>query len=279
MILLLLFTSLLITTKAHALQIPEKPQSYVNDYAKLLSNGARGQIENTLADFEKATSTQVVVAIFPSREGESLEDFSIHLAEKWKIGSKKNSNGIILLIFRDDHKVRIEVGYGLEGALPDLVASQIIRNQITPAFRAGNYDKGVSDAVQAIIQSTKGEYKAANESVNDPIQKHSGLLFVLLMLYLILPIVCYAGVVGASVVIFGFPIGLVIGLISVFFLVLLRQLFVATSAGTTLTSRGSRYWGGGGFLSGGLGGGGFSSGGFGGGGGGSFGGGGASGGW
>ena len=271
---LFLFASF-ISSNAFALQIPEKPQAYVNDYAHLLSDNARGQIENTLTDFEKTTSTQVVVAIFPSLEGEALEDFSIRLAEKWKIGSKKNSNGIILLIFRDDHKIRIEVGYGLEGALPDITASQIIRNEITPAFRAGNYDKGVSDAVHAIIQCTKGEYNAAiNEPIVDTFQKHSGIMFILLILYLILPIACYAGIVIASILNFGFPAGFVIGSITASFFFVLRQLFMAASAGTTISSHGTGGWGGGSYSSGG-----FSGGGFSGGGGGSFGGGGASGGW
>ena len=258
-----------------ALQIPEKPEAYVNDYARLLSDSARGQIENTLADFEKATSNQIVVAIFPSLESESLEDFSIRIADKWKMGSKKNNNGIILLIFKEERKVRIEVGYGLEGALPDLVASQIIRNEIAPAFREGNFDKGVSDAVQAIIQATKGEYRAADQPAADPIQKYSGLLFVLLMLYLALPLIGYAAVLGSSIVVFGFPAGLAVGFIAVFFLFIARRIFAAMALGTTYSGRGGGYFlGGGGFSSGGFGGGGF-----GGGGGGGFGGGGASGGW
>ena len=259
-----------------ALQIPEKPQSYVNDYAHLLSDNTRAQIENTLADFEKATSTQIVVAIFTSLEGGSLEDFSIHLAEKWKIGSKKNNNGAILLIFKEERKVRIEVGYGLEGALPDVTASQIIRNQITPAFREGNYDRGVSDAVQAILQATRGEYKVLPGTGRDPVQKYGRLLFLLLILYLVLPVICYAAVFLAGVAILGFPAGLLAGAAAVIALAVLRQIFLAAGAGTTYTSRG-------GILGGGFGGGGFSSGGFsggfGGGGGGSFGGGGASGGW
>ncbi|PIU40071.1 MAG: methanol dehydrogenase, partial [Candidatus Omnitrophica bacterium CG07_land_8_20_14_0_80_50_8] len=210
-----------------------------------------------------------------SLEGGSLEDFSIHLAEKWKIGSKKNNNGVILLIFRDDHKVRIEVGYGLEGALPDIVASQIIRNEITLAFREGNFDKGVSDGVSAIIQATKGEYKATGSSPNDLIQKHSGFLFILLMLYLIFPLACYVAFFAACIFILGFPAGLALGIFGTLFLLILRQALTAMGAGTTYSSRSGGFWGGG-FSSGGFSGGG---GGFSGGGGGSFGGGGASGGW
>ena len=158
-IILVLFF-LFFSVSALALQLPEKPQHYVNDYTGLLSADSRERIENTLAEFEKTTSNQVVVAIFDSLEGGSLEDFSIHLAEKWKVGQKGRDNGIILLIFKSDRKVRIEVGYGLEGALPDVIANLIIQNEIVPNFRAGNYDAGVEKAVAAILQATRGEYKA-----------------------------------------------------------------------------------------------------------------------
>ena len=273
--LLFFLFNLLFSTTVFALQIPEKPQSYVNDYARLLSDNARDQIENTLADFEKATSNQVVVAIFPSLEGEALEDFSIRLAEKWKVGSKKYSNGIMLLIFKEDRKIRIEVGYGLEGSLPDMVASQIIRNEITPAFREGNFDKGVADAVQAIIAATRGEYKAGTQGADDPVQKYSGALFILLVFFMVLPLICYIAVFLFCLAVFGFPLGLFIGLTVAFVLFLLRAFFTSLS-GQTIRSSGTGFWGGG------FGGGGFSGGGFSGGfsgGGGGFGGGGASGGW
>ncbi|MBI3251954.1 MAG: TPM domain-containing protein [Candidatus Omnitrophica bacterium] len=224
---------------ALALSVPEKPEHAVNDYAGLLSGPARAEIEDTLLQFEKETSNQVVVAIFPGLEGGSLEDFSIRLAEKWKIGSKKNNNGVILLIFREDHQVRIEVGYGLEGALPDLVASQIIRREITPAFRAGDFDGGVRNAVSAIIRATKGEYRAGGEP-DDGLGPYAPYLFFLVA-FLVLAYLSSLGRRGRW-----------------------------GGGGGSFTS--------GGFSGGGFGGGGF-GGGFGGGGGGSFGGGGAGGRW
>ena len=147
----------------YALSVPERPAARVNDYAALLSPAARADIENTLAEFEKSTSNQVVVAIFHGLEGGSLEDFSIRLADQWKIGDRQKDNGVILLIFKEDRQVRIEVGYGLEGALPDAVAHQIIRNEIVPAFRDGRFDEGVKNAVAGIIAATRGEYKAVSE--------------------------------------------------------------------------------------------------------------------
>jgi len=100
-----------------------------------------------------------VVLIVPSLEGDALEDFSMRVAEQWKIGHKGLDNGAILLISKADRKVRIEVGYGLEGRLTDLAAGRIIREAILPAFRAGRFDQG-GERVQAMIDSVRGEFKA-----------------------------------------------------------------------------------------------------------------------
>ena len=264
---------------AWALSIPEKPESYVNDYARLLSPAVHQKLESVLSQFEKETSNQIVVAIFDSLEGGSLEDFSIRLADKWKIGSKKNNNGVILLIFKNDRKVRIEVGYGLEGALPDVIADQIIRHEIVPAFREGNFDAGVENAVTAVIQATKGEYKAKPEdSTNDKMQAYSPYIFLLFILYLVAPSICYLLLVVISIMFFGYLVGLAAGLFITVLLVIVRQMLFSSFFGQTFRSSGRGGFGGVGYGGGGFGGGGF-SGGFGGGGGGSFGGGGASGSW
>ena len=122
----------------------------VNDYAGALTEPARARIERILAEGEQATSAQVVMAIFPGLEGESLEDFSIRLAERWRIGRKDLDNGAIVLVFLQDRKVRIEVGYGLEGAIPDIEAARIIRESIAPHFREGRYDAGLEATARAI---------------------------------------------------------------------------------------------------------------------------------
>ena len=150
-----LILNTLFVASVFALSIPPKPQSYINDYAGLLSSEAKQKLESALYDFDRETSSQIFVAIFPSMEGEALEDFSIRLFDQWKPGTKKNDNGVLLIIFRDERKIRIEVGYGLEGALPDAVANQIIREEMTPAFRQGNYYQGILNAVEAIKQATK----------------------------------------------------------------------------------------------------------------------------
>ena len=259
---------------AFALDIPEKPQSYVNDYASLLSSSEKQTLESVLSQFEKETSNQVVVAIFTSLEGQSLEDFSIHLAEKWKVGVKEHDNGAILLIFKEDRAVRIEVGYGLEGALPDAIAKRIIQNEIVPEFRQGNFDSGVSKAVNAILLATRGEYKAA-DSVDEKMQKWGGWFFWGMVFYFLIPLIFYAGLVFFSVQFLGLFPGLVLGICLSLFFEALRRIFSGAASGMTYSRRGpgSGGWYGGGFGGGGSFGGGFSGGG------GSFGGGGASGRW
>jgi uncharacterized protein len=117
-----------------------------------LSAEDRARLERVLVEGERSTGAQVVVAIFPSLEGESLEDFSIRLAEKWRIGQKGLDDGAIILVFLQDRKMRIEVGYGLEGAIPDIEAARIIREVIAPRFREGRYAVGLEEAVVALYE-------------------------------------------------------------------------------------------------------------------------------
>ena len=146
-----------------ALQVPPVT-GRVNDTAGMLSAATRQQLEGVLEDLERTDSTQIVVLTIPSLGGEVLEEFSIKVAEQWKIGQKGLDNGAILLIAQNDRKLRIEVGYGLEGSLTDLMAGRIIRNVIVPQFRAGNFDQGVINGVQAMIKVVRGEYKASDRA-------------------------------------------------------------------------------------------------------------------
>ena len=134
----------------------------VNDYANILSPATVTALEQKLADFESRESTQIAVLTVPDLQGVEIEEFSIKVAEHWKIGQKKIDNGVILLVAKQERRVRIEVGYGLEGRLTDLRSGRIIDGIITPAFKAGNYDKGITDGVDAIIQTVQGEYSAAD---------------------------------------------------------------------------------------------------------------------
>jgi uncharacterized protein len=145
---------------AAALSIPPPPVHRVNDYAGALSPVERERLEDKLIQRERGSSNQVVVAIFRSLEGQSLEDFSIHLAQSWRIGQKGLDNGVIFLVFVDDRKMRLEVGYGLEANLTDAIASSILRDVVAPRFREGRIADGIGAGLDAIDQAIAGAYRA-----------------------------------------------------------------------------------------------------------------------
>jgi uncharacterized protein len=150
------FPILAIYSFSLALEVPPL-RGRVNDYAQLLPQERARALEAELEKFERETGHQVAVLTIPSLQGDSLEDFSIRVAETWKIGKKGFDNGAILLVARDDRKLRIEVGYGLEGVLPDAIASRIIREVITPRFRTGDYGGGIEAGINSILKVTRGE--------------------------------------------------------------------------------------------------------------------------
>jgi uncharacterized protein len=143
---------------AAALSVPPPPDRRVNDYAGALTPPERARLEQQLAARETTSRNQVVVAIFRSLEGESLEGYSIRLAQAWRIGQKGLDNGVIFLVFLDDRKMRIEVGYGLEGTLTDAVSSAILRDVVAPRFREGRTADGIAAGLDAIDRAIAGTY-------------------------------------------------------------------------------------------------------------------------
>ena len=141
----------------YAFVYPDTTHDYVNDYASIIDSETRQRLTQTLQNFEASTSNQVVVVTIPQLEQGDIEGEAVSLFKKWNIGQKGKDNGILFLIAVTDRKMRIEVGYGLEGALPDSVAKSIIDEQ-TPLFKAGEYSKGIENGVMRIMQATKGEY-------------------------------------------------------------------------------------------------------------------------
>jgi uncharacterized protein len=277
---------------AYALEIPALG-GRVNDYGGILSEMAERQIEAALAELEQTDSTQITVLTITSLEGDSLEDFSMRVAEAWEIGQAGNDNGAILIVSKQDRKIRIEVGYGLEGKLTDLMSGRIIRNVIVPHFKSGDFDAGVVQGVAAMIGTVKGLYDAESHPRSGARERTSSpgifSLFALLFIVNVLgrisrPLGVVSGGVLAPILgaaLFGFgligslvliPVGIGLGAI-------LGPLGGAINHSHTRyrsSGRGGGFWmGGGGFGGGGIGGGfgGFSGGG------GGFGGGGASGGW
>jgi uncharacterized protein len=230
--------------------IPSAPTQYFNDYAQVVSPATASQLNQTLEDFERQSSEQILVAIFPTMQSDSsIEDYTVRVARAWKVGQKDNNNGAVLFVFVQDHKMFLQVGYGLEGVLPDALCKRIIDEQISPRFKAGDFDGGLTAGVQSIIAATKGEYKGTGATVADSRTSHGS---------------------GSPFLGFGFIVLIIIFIIFTRGSGMFWPWLLLSSSGS------SRGWGGGGFSSGGGfsgGGGGFSGGG------GSFGGGGAGGSW
>src|SRR5262245_50149688 len=156
----LIFLAALAGPAAAALPIPPAPDHRINDYAGVLSAAERERLEDKLRSRERESSNQIVVAIFRSLQGENLEDYSIRLAQAWRIGQKSLDNGVIFLVFVDDRKMRLEVGYGLEPKLTDALSSQILRQVVAPQFREGKIADGIVAGLDAIEQVIAGTYHA-----------------------------------------------------------------------------------------------------------------------
>jgi uncharacterized protein len=129
----------------------------VNDYAQILSENAIELLSDRLKDHEERTTNQVVVLTLPSLQGESIEDFSNSVFNEWKLGQQDKDNGILILVVPDERRMRIEVGYGLEGSVPDVLAGRIIREIMAPRFREGDFDGGISEGAQAVLHLLEGE--------------------------------------------------------------------------------------------------------------------------
>lgn len=269
-----------------ALEVP-RLQGRVNDYAELLSPATEASLESVLKSLESSDSTQIVVLTIGSLQGDSLEEFSLRVVEDWKIGQQGLDNGVLLLVARDDRKIRIEVGYGLEGKLTDMTAGRIIGNVMGPRFKQGDFNQGIIDGIGAIVMTVRGEFTAAAETKPNGSGREDpgGLLTSMIFIFFIFGSllrkskVAAAAVGGIATPLLAFLLFGITGLalLALIPIGMFGGLMAAALAGTGggAVSRGGQAGGyGGGF--------GRSSGGFGGGfggGGGGFGGGGASGGW
>ena len=163
----ILFALLITGYTAFAQDYPPKPNTLVTDYTNSLSEGDKQQLESKLVAFDDTSSTQIAVVLMKSVGDNDIAEYAVQLGRKWGIGQKGKNNGILLLAAMNDHKVTIQVGYGDEGALPDITAKQIIDNDITPHFKQNDYYGGLDLATSDIIKYTKGEYKADKKPDDD----------------------------------------------------------------------------------------------------------------
>ncbi|MEB8432867.1 YgcG family protein [Cocleimonas sp. KMM 6892] len=279
-------SGILVSSSAMAdlVKVPEL-NSRVTDLTGTLSSAEIAALESTLENLEKNKGSQLAILLVNTTSPEAIEDYSMRVVERWKLGRKDVDDGILLLIAMQDRKMRIEVGYGLEGAIPDIAAGRIIREYISPAFRSGNYYSGISAGTNKIIELINGEVlPEPSSNQGDSFDDTSALLAMMIIgssfvTNLLVPLLgrlvtVSLITVGGTIIIWVLSQSAVLTIIAAFFL----AVFTLGFSG----SRSSSYRDGGGYGGGfGGGGGGFSGGGGGGfsGGGGGFGGGGASGGW
>jgi len=264
----------------------EVPQltGYVIDQTGTLTGDQQAALEQTLQDFEVLKGSQLAVLIVPTTEPETIEQFSIRVADKWKLGRKKVDDGAILIIAKNDRTLRIEVGYGLEGALNDAISKRIIDETITPYFKQGDFSGGITAGVNQIIHVIEGEPLPETSPKSDNavsgIQQYFPIIFIIALVlggFLRAMLGRFAGSLITGGII-AFIAWLFIGAISIALIAgVIALLFTLISGSSGRSGFGSGGFGRGGFGGGGFGGGGFGGGG--GGGGGGFGGGGASGRW
>lgn len=155
--------------------IPPAPENHFNDEAHVVTPAVARQLNEQLAQFERDTSNQLLVAIYPHMTSDSsIEDYTVRVFERWHVGQKGRSNGAVLFIFSQDRRLRIATGYGLEGALPDALCKRIIADEITPRLRAGDVDAAVSAGVRAMIAAAKGEYRGTGRTARESSRGRTG---------------------------------------------------------------------------------------------------------
>ncbi|MDX1951801.1 MAG: TPM domain-containing protein, partial [Verrucomicrobiota bacterium] len=185
-------TLLLLTGSVHgAEKLPPKPNRYLNDYANLISPTVEQELNGVLEQFEKASSSQIIVAIYPRMESDSsIEDYTQRVAESWGVGQKQQDNGVVLFVFVQDRTMFIQVGYGLEGAIPDITAKSIIEGEIVPQFKQGKFEAGIRAGITALISAARGEYSGSGRTVAQNQQRRQtgpmGYVGLLILLFIVI---------------------------------------------------------------------------------------------
>lgn len=172
---------------ASAEKIPPKPDRYFNDYAGVTDQATTLQLNEQLAQFERETSTQLLVAVYRTMESESsVADYTQRIAQTWGVGQKSQNNGAVLFVFVENHQMFIQTGYGLEGALPDATCFDITHNVIAPHFKQGDYAAGLKAGITAMMQAVRGEYKGSGKTNLEKQNGGGGFPFDLIIFVVIL---------------------------------------------------------------------------------------------
>ncbi len=215
----IIFSLVILPIIAFAYTSPGKPQGFVSDYAKVISSTAVSSIENQLQSLKNLTGVEVAVVTIPSLQNETIETYAEKLFREWGIGTKGKDNGLLILVAPNDRMVKIEVGYGLEGVIPDSIADGIIRKEMLPQFKLGDYSMGISSAVNVIVGIINN---TTDKSIYSDVPKKSGsgvnIEFVIFFLFIVANILAQylsktkswwlGGLIGAGI---GLIISLFIG--------------------------------------------------------------------
>ena len=167
--------------------LPPKPKGYFNDYANAVDQATALQLNEQLAQFERDSSNQILVAVYPTMESESsIEDYTYRVKQTWQVGQTGRNNGAVLFVFVQNRQMFIQTGYGLEGALPDATCFDITHNVIAPYFKKNDYAGGLRAGVAAIIAAAKGEYKGTGKTVKESTTNTGSHLPVGLIIFLVI---------------------------------------------------------------------------------------------
>ncbi len=184
----LLFALLVIPSLLIAQDLPSEPVGHVNDFADMLSSSERQQLEQKLRNYRDTTTTVIAIATINSLNGRSVQEVGTTLFNKWNMWQGDKNNGVLLLVAKQERKIRIEVGYGLEGAIPDIMAGRIIREILNPSFKKGDFYEGFDRATSAMIQLASGEFTgqlAQKESSSEKNDTASFIIFILFVIFVI----------------------------------------------------------------------------------------------
>lgn len=177
-----------------AQDFPSEPVGMVNDFANIFSSSERQQLETKLRNYRDSTTNVIAIATLPDLQGYDIQQVGTQLFNDWRMWHEERYNGVLIVIAPNERKMRIEVGYGLEGAIPDVMAGRIIRNVLTPAFRKGDYYSGLDRATSIMIELAQGEYEGdltSSSSEDDDIS--SAIIFILFIIFVIYSIMRKGG--------------------------------------------------------------------------------------
>jgi uncharacterized protein len=194
------FILLLCNSFLFAQNFPTRPNPprLVNDFTNTLTQEQIQSLENKLVALDDATSTQIAVVIVPSTNGATISDYNAELLRKWGVGSKEKNNGIVLLVAKNDRKLDIATGYGLEGALTDANAKSIIDDIIVPNFKGDDYYRGINLGTDAIVQAVKGQYNIPRDKAKGKSRGGSSIFYILIFIVIMIAISRRGGGGGGS---------------------------------------------------------------------------------